>query len=381
LFRGKTLPRAVLRSLEEVPEVGRFPGDSTTPDSTTEKVLRWIKSARDKMLTWLNGKPVTSATSRQIDAWTTRAVIHGFWKDKVPRYTLLWLSEPDASQHASGIGSPNAETGLEECDRNLSLVIKALKDKGVYDRTDLLVVSDHGFSTVDRGPDLIKALKRAKFIAGKQFDNPEPGDVMVASLGGSTAFYVYDHDGPTVRRLVEFLQGSDFAGVIFSSAQVEGTFPLSQVRLDAEQGAPDVIVSMRWSADANDWGAPGLVTVADGKRGHGTHASLSRFDTHNTLIAVGPDFKKGFVSELPSGNIDLAPTVLAIMGMAPTTPMDGRILSEALAGSNSPAPPPEQQTVEASRDLGLRVWHQSLKVSRVGSVVYFDEGNGGSRLK
>jgi predicted AlkP superfamily pyrophosphatase or phosphodiesterase len=381
LFRGQTLPRSTLKSLVAIPEIGPFPAETTTPSSTKDKIVQWIKKARDKVQTWYNGQPKSPPASRLIDAWTTRALIHGLWKDGVPKYTLLWLSEPDASQHESSPGSPSAEVGLENSDNNLSQVIKALKNKGVYDKTDILVVSDHGFSTVDRGPDVIKALKRAGFIAGKQFENPEAGDILVVSLGGSISFYVFDHEESVVQRLIQFLQESDFAGVIFSSVPSEGTFPLSKVFLDAGTNAPDVVVSMRWSADGNDWGAPGLLTAAEGKRGHGTHASLSRFDLHNTLIASGPDFKQGFVNELPSGNVDVAPTILAILGVTPPSPLDGRVLAEALVGSYVACPKPEQELIESSRKLGLRSWHQFLKISRMGSVVYFDEGNGGSSLK
>jgi predicted AlkP superfamily pyrophosphatase or phosphodiesterase len=381
LFRGRTLPRSVLRSLVAIPEVGPFPGEAAKPDSIEARILHWITTGRDKTLTWLNGKPKNPPLSRQVDAWTTQAVIQGLWKNGVSKYTLLWLSEPDSSQHEMGPGSPDAEMGLEESDKNLALVIKALKDKGVLEHTDIMVVSDHGFSTVDRGPDLIKSLKRANFIAGTEFDNPEAGDVMVVSLGGSAFFYVFDHDKPTIQRLVEFLQGSDFAGVIFSAIPVEGTFPLSQVHLDTGSSAPDVVVSMRWSSDRNDWGTPGLVVVPGGHRGGGTHASLSRFDLHNTLVAAGPDFKSGFVSDLSSGNVDIAPTVLAILGVPQPKPMDGRVLSESFTGGDLTPPKAEHQTLEASRDLGFRQWHQFLKVSRVGSVLYYDEGNGESRLK
>jgi hypothetical protein len=170
------------------------------------------------------------------------------------------------------------------------------------------------------------------------------------------------------------LQGSDFAGVLFSATSAEGTFPLSQVRLDAKQGAPDVMVSSRWSGDRNDWGAPGMVTAIEGKRGRGTHASLSRFDLHNTLIASGPDFKRGFVSEIPSGNVDLAPTVLAILGVPQTSPMDGRVLNEAMVGSEVPVLKPQRETLEASRDLGFRLWHQYLTFTRVGSVTCLTKG-------
>jgi len=55
--------------------------------------------------------------------------------------------------------------------------------------------------------------------------------------------------------------------------------------------------------------------------------------------------------------------------------------TEALVGSDVTPLKPEHETIEASRDLGFRIWHQQLTVSRVGAVVYYDEGNGESRLK
>lgn len=381
LFRGQTLPRSLMKSLTAIPEVGPFPVDTSTPQSSREKAKKWLRSAQDQVFLYLYGKPKETPASRLIDAWTTRALVHGLWTNGPPKYTLLWLSEPDASQHSGGVGSENAEEALEECDRNLGMILKALRDRGVLDRTDILVMSDHGFSTIDRGPNVVKALKRAGFIADKKFDNPEAGDVMVVNLGGSVFFYVYEHEEKTIRRLVDFLQTTDFAGVIFSAVPVEGTFPLSQVRLDARHVAPDVAISMRWNSGKSDGGAPGLLTSAEGRPGRGAHGSLSRFDLRNVLIASGPDFKQGFVSELPSGNVDVAPTVLAVLGVPAPRPMDGRVLAEAMVGIEGESLRPEEQTLEASRELHFHTWRQYLKFTRVGSVIYLEEGNGESGAK
>ena len=53
----------------------------------------------------------------------------------------------------------------------------------------------------------------------------------------------------------------------------------------------------------NQFNVPGMID-ADWQRaaGKGTHATLSRFDMHNTLIAAGPDFKRDQTDDLPSGN-------------------------------------------------------------------------------
>ena len=95
---------------------------------------------------------------------------------------------------------------------------------------------------------------------------------------------------------------------------------------------------------------------------------------NNTLIAAGPDFRRDMIDQLPSGNIDLAPTILRILGVAPTEKMDGRVLSEAIVGGKANAP--ETKTIVASRDFERGSWRQYLKISRVESTIYFDEGNG-----
>jgi len=216
--------------------------------------------------------------------------------------------------------------------------------------------------------------------AAKKFDNPEQDDIMVVDLGGSVMFYVVDRTEAVVRRLVDFLQTSDFAGVIFSRLKIEGTFPLDAVRYGSTNNAPDVLISLRWSAERNEYGAPGLLYSMDGTKGKGSHASLSAFDTHNTLIASGPDFKKGFLNNTPSGNIDVAPTVLWILGVAPPAPLDGRVLHEAFATSSERVPKVVERRLDATRQVGFFRWTQYLKYSEVGHAVYFDEGNGEARL-
>jgi arylsulfatase A-like enzyme len=350
LFEGKTLPRSAVDALIKVNDDKTFPTNVVHPNTGQ-------------------------------DNWTTRALVRGLWRKGVPKYTALWLSDPDKSQHETGVGSSTALAGIEASDKNLAEVIKVLNEKGLMDKTDIMVVSDHGFSTIQRGPDVVDILKKQKFSAAKKFDNPEAGDVMVVGLGGSVMFYIVDRVEPVIQRLVAFLQTSDFAGVVFSRLPIEGTFPLDTVRYGGTNSMPDVLISMRWTADKNDYGAPGMFFSMDGTKGKGSHASLSRFDMNNTLVASGPDFKKGLLNEIPSGNIDVAPTILWLLGVKPPPSIDGRVLHEALAGSKESVPKPVTRTIEAKRDIGYFRWQQYLKISEVGKAVYFDEGNGEPMLR
>jgi arylsulfatase A-like enzyme len=282
------------------------------------------------------------------------------------------MSDPDYSQHEGGPGSPTAIAAIESVDRDLATMLKTLDEKQLRNQTDVFVVSDHGFSTVSHNVDVARELARAGFNAAKKLKKPVNGDVLVVGLGGSISLYVVGHDEATIRKLVLFLQSSDFAGAIFSRISLDGTFPLEQVRVNSTN-APDLLVSMKWSAEKNEFGTPGLFMGDSNKKG--SHGSLSPFDMHNTLVAAGPDFHHGFNDELPTGNADLAPTILWILGIRPPQSMDGRILSEAITGMDEPKTKPEQKRIEASHDGEHFRWTQYLKFTTVDEAIYFDEGN------
>ena len=317
--------------------------------------------------------PPTKAAER--DGWTTRTFTDFLWRDEIPAFSLLWLSEPDDTEHNTAPGAPQALAAIKSSDENLARVLAALDKHNAKSNTDVFVVSDHGFSTISREIGLPKILKEAGFDAVKEFTGqPKPGQIMLAGNGGTVLFYVIGHDAAITRRLVEFLQQTDFAGVIFTQKAMEGTFTLDQAKIDNPHAA-DVVMAFRWTEEKNQFDAPGMID-ADWQRaaGEGTHATLSRFDMHNLLIAAGPDFQNGLTSDTPSGNVDVAPTILSILGIKAPSQMDGRILSEAMKNGSSPKPTAE--TFSATKKLDNGTWRQRLTISRVGSTIYLDEGNG-----
>jgi arylsulfatase A-like enzyme len=371
--------------------------DTTPPDVKPENAVaiknsvtlfagRCLPSAALAPITKALG-PFPSARSEK-DSWTTKALTELLWKDGVPAFSILWLGQPDLTQHETAPGAPAALTAIKSADENLSVVLSALDDHKARGTTDLFVVSDHGFSTIRRSIDLRKILNEAGFTATTEFkDEPKPGDIMLAGNGGSVLFYVIGHDANVTRRLVDFLQQSDFAGMIFTREPMEGAFDLEQAEIQNDH-APDVVMAFRWYDLKSQFGVRGMID-ADWQRaaGKGTHATLSRFDMHNTLIAAGPDFKPGATDDLASGNIDLAPTILQILGIKPPAKLDGRILSEAMIGANSnnsdlrsaepsPLQKPETKTIQATRHFPSGTWRQSLQISRVGSTIYLDQGAG-----
>ena len=317
------------------------------------------------------------------DHWTTRALIEKLWAGGVPTLSVLWLSEPDYSQHGTGPGSKIAREALASCDDCLGRVLSELERLKLRDSTDVIVVSDHGFSTVAVGVDIYDDLHRHGFdVAGGYLDKPEKGSVLMVGLGGSAAFHVIGHDAEVTAKLVKHLQSTPYAGVIFTKDGAEGTFKLSDAGIDSPN-APDVLMTMRWTSEPvqrEEGGMPGLLLASDKgyRSGAGSHGSLSRFELANVLVMQGPDFKSGFRDQTPSGNSDVTPTVLRVLGMKSDQPLDGRVLREALVEEKGEAPKTEPQVMRAKRDVGKKVWEQYLKVSTVEGRRYNDEGNAGA---
>ncbi len=336
-------------------------------------------SAREEMTKLLGPIPDDpQAKTAQRNDFATRALTEFFWRDGVPDFSLLWLSEPDLSEHNYAPGSPEALAAIKAVDDDLAMVLSALEKKKVRDFTDIFVVSDHGFSTIRRSIDVIALLNKAGFHAAKEFsETPKPGDILVCGNGGTVLFYVRDHDHAVTQRLVDWLEHGDFAGVIFTRDKLDGTFPLNAARIDTSNAA-DIVMSFDWSGQKGQFGVQGMIDADwNRKAGEGTHATLSAFDIHNTLIAAGPDFQVGFEDNLPTSNVDIAREIIQILDLPIPQELAGRGLMEARQNlSEKPSSEVRSRTLEASRDFNDGRWKQIFHVSQYLTIEYMDEGNG-----
>ncbi|MCL2778619.1 MAG: alkaline phosphatase family protein [Polyangiaceae bacterium] len=359
--------------------------------------------------------------------------------NKQPMLSLIWFRTPDNVEHGYGPGSANAIAGLRSQDQRLGELVSALKANSMYETTNIVVVSDHGHSSVSgplslyplraitpsstppngalvngatsgtsaasigepstsggsgysfsgdvRSADLLtyrgfhaydgsgcttsamyglqadgtptvpvnvdtdgslcgaantkyQAVSASLDTPVASFTVPSPGNlptngIVVAANGGSDYFYVPSHDLPTIQKLVEVLQQREEYGAIFVDSRygtLPGTLPMSMVNLENAQrqnrGQPDVVVSFNWDDQVSIQGMPGIEFESIGGQ-RGMHGSFGTTDVHNTLIAGGPSFRSAAVISNPTGNVDVAPTVAYVLGLA-MPQADGRIINEAL---------------------------------------------------
>ena len=180
-------------------------------------------------------------------------------------------------------------------------------------------------------------MRRAGFPPGDQ-----PGGVAVAPNGGAALLYVRDRSPDVVDRLATWLAEQPWAGALVGGSgdpRALGLLPGDAAGIAGER-APDIALSLRWDSDPGANGFAGRSDATGGVPGQGTHGSGSPHDLRSILVAAGPSFRRGVASDLPSGNIDLAPTILALLGLTTGVPFDGRVLAEAFRDGAPSGPPP-----------------------------------------
>lgn len=286
-----------------------------------------------------------------------------FWASDTRSVAVQWLSEPDVSQHADGIGSPSALRALWENDRRLAQVVATLDDLGCpavgpNATTALFVGSDHGFATVRSGPSLSKSLADAGLV----------DDEVVTSRAG---VHLRTRSVPKRDAIARYLMAQPWVGMVATrDGRPEGAVPLPLLQLDHPR-APDVAISYAWSDDVNAFGWPGSAVGPEALAGQ--HGGASPYEMHNTLIAVGPGFKRDAVSERPAGIVDLAPTILELLGVPVPRRWMGRFLIELLDGVSPLAVRGQEwQEHEFATTIDGRRRLQRLFISRTDSGGYLD---------
>jgi predicted AlkP superfamily pyrophosphatase or phosphodiesterase len=246
-----------------------------------------------------------------------------------PSVTVLWLGALDSVAHEKGIGAPETVAILRHVDGEIRRVEDGLKAGGRFDDYNIWVTSDHGFSTYTGGINLGELLKPfARSLAD--------GSPRVVAGGG--AVYVRDGDEATISAIAAKLQQTPGVGAIFTRAakpgsfdgRVPGTLSFDAARWHHERSA-QILFSPDWTDAPNAHGMRGT-SASGGTAGHG---SSSPWDIHNTLIAAGPDLKRGVRIDSPSANVDFAPTFLRLLGLPIPASVQGRSLSEALVAGTA----------------------------------------------
>jgi arylsulfatase A-like enzyme len=379
-----------------------------------------------------NTTPGTLATNVRQQAYfadvATKAVLPIFKSRDKPFVLVFWSRDPDGTQHNQGdslgrllpgINGPTSLAAIKNADNNLAALLAALREQGLDANTNVILASDHGFSTISKESvtswaasqsyadvtakqlppgflaiDIAHALgmtlydpdkKRLPVAAGSYpvrangliGDDPGHPKVVVAANGGSDLVYLPDGDKALAARVVAALSAQDYISGLFVDdglGPIPGTLPLSDVALHGSAVTPMPAIAVNFRtfalgcADETTCG----VEIADTalQQGQGMHGSFSRADTRNIMAAVGPDFRARFVDDAPASNADLGRTIADIMGLRipPKGKLIGRVLAEAMP--NGKVPQVKQIVMKSPPDELGHV--TEVLTQTIGDTRYFD---------
>ena len=301
--------------------------------------------------------------------YAASAVTDLFLDDADNRVIVLWLNEPDASLHRFGLGAPEVTEAMRGVDAAVGTIVAAMEGRGIRDAFDIFFISDHGHSTVQAHNTLREYLAIAARDVGRGLPPLTIASDYIYATPGTT-----EPDAAELAPLVEWLREQDWCDVVMAGREdleaLPGVLSLRAVwNGSLTPRRPLLAVSPRWSHDTNEHGVPGTVAALTTQSAlKSSHGSTSPYDMHPLFIANGPSFRAGLVSDLPTGAIDLTPTVLTLLGLPLPGHLDGRVLWEGLATPDSE--PGDLSTETLTPQVAGSGREAALQLDRVGRTTY-----------
>ena len=251
-----------------------------------------------------------------VDNFVSRAAAYVFQRHK-PNLQFVHLLNVDEVQHKHGPDAPEVAEAVRLQDENIARIRKAIADSGVGDKTALLIVGDHGFTSITRNCSPNTLFRDAGLLT-EESGKVTSWRAIIRSSGGSASVYVKDEaDLAKVKDVL--LAGSSLSGeslyTVIDRAALDrlGYNPDAAFALDPAEG---VAFTERIGASTP--------TVK------GNHGQLpTRPGLATGFIAEGAGIRSGV--EVPRMRlVDIAPTVAAMLDLD-LDGVDGRILTELLA--------------------------------------------------
>lgn len=234
-----------------------------------------------------------------------------------PSFLTLYFDGVDHAGHVYGPDTPQVNEALRETDAALAQLVSGLKQRGLFERINLIVVSDHGMATV-----------------------PEANNVMIDTLIPLDQVHAV-----SLGILAGFNPKSDSAGDRAAFRQIEQTLEQPQAHMQCwdktrvparlayghNARVPQLLclANVHWRITTTDYAAKRKGRVSLGEHGFDNAEPLMQA----IFVAHGPAFRVG--AKVPAfPNLDVYPLMTHLLGI-PAAANDGSY--DAVKGMLKPA--------------------------------------------
>ena len=246
-----------------------------------------------------------------------------------PDVMFVKMCDLDTVRHKMGVISKEAEDQLYRHDCQLGVLMECVRRWGDFDRTNFVVMGDHGQTDVARTLNFNRVLEEEGLLELDGDGKLKRFDAYCHSTGASAWIELRDHDDKALYdRVYKLLTdcrdtGKYGLGYVFTKEEAEAQFHLSGPFDFVIEGSEPI--SFNFHPNDPLWldTKPG-----DYKTSPGTHGGLPSRKHRTTFFACGPAFRKGAAVE-EAVLVDEAPTMARALGFE-MEDVDGRVLTELL---------------------------------------------------
>ena len=303
---------------------------------------------------------------RPVDSGGTQVTV-----PEIPDLLAVYSSDLDSLAHGQGAESPNIGPMLAEMDADLGRLVQATKDVGIYGKTAFILTSDHGMTSWNQTllPEVLAAITAAGYLPEVVTPGRSPAPETEVVIVPNAVRY----GDVTLRGRAATEEGRQAVRDALESLSPEY---ISQVLDDTDLDA------MRASDKLGD-----LIAEAQPPYGfalskppegewRASHGSTEELDI--PFLVSGAGFRRGVAPEAPH-LVDVAPTIAALLGIAPPDDSEGRVLTEAMGPPSSPkanevSPKPNPSSAKSNAGRG----HGGTKGAGGRGGQHDDDGDGTS---
>ena len=266
-------------------------------------------------------------TQPALDDFVLECVKHTIYK-YTPNLMLIHFTDVDTNRHNYGYGSKEANDALLRHDNRLGEIIKALKNKNIYNNSTIVALGDHSALDVSKSirlnklfldNNLIKVNDKGKIIDYK---------VISKSLDGSCYIYFKDKSCiDNVKNLLDEYKKQNIIDFILDNKRIKIAGGDTNADLMVEGALGYYFID-----DLNGDIIENIETKSIGKVKHmykATHGYYPAKDNYGTFfVGCGLGFKEGIT--IPNGKIiNHAPTLAKILNISLEN-IDGEAVDEIL---------------------------------------------------
>ena len=321
----------------------------------------WPRHVLRGVVKELGGFPSKDSSGLAKSEYVLEAAIRYVLPVHRPDVLIIWLTEPDDSFHLHGLSSERTVENMRTLDELIRRFLASLESLVGDASLTSLFLSDHGMSTVVGVVDVAAELEKAGFAPGSRIHLAAnsiwcPGKQHAAVLG-----------------LADFLRDQAWIGALCGKESYVNELPWlipNSAVFAAHPRAADLMFSFSWDRESAAGGVPGRITgsgetVAD-------HGTASPYDMKGFLLARGAGVIAGARPALPTGLVDIAPTILHMLGVPPPENMDGRVLTELLRSTHAESWEHTHPTLRFGDAFGGDCPVQEVALQIVGTTAYLE---------